>query len=930
MWYAMRMRYQVLGALTVTGEDGAPVPLPAGRARTVLALLCANAGRPVSRDRLIDVAWEGTPPATAITRLHSMISELRRALPEAIRTSGSSYVFTADPDELDLTRARRIWSQARVRRDDGDLTAAVAGFREGLALWRGRPFEGIACAELDAEAGRIEQEYAEGLEEYADLELRLGHHASIVGPLRDWVQRYPLRESLTAALLRALARSGRPAEAIAAYDSLRRRLADELGVDPAAELRELYQSLLAGDRALPAETEHVAPAQLPADVADFTGRRQQIRQLHTALTDGQDARTAVAVAVVRGPGGFGKTALAVHVAHLATQDFPDGQLFVNLAGTAGNGVPTVDLLGTLLRDLGVPAADLPAGVAERAGRYRSLLAGRKVLLLLDDARDTAQVQPLLPGAPTCGVLVTSRAMLTDLPGARRLDLAEMPADEAGELFGRIIGANRAAREPVATRHVLDSCGGLPLAIRIAASKLAARPGWSVAATADRLAAERTRLAELHTGDLAVRASFQLSYDGLAEPAARAFRLLGLPAFPAIDLGAAAALFGLAPADAERALEVLADGHMLHTPEPGSYRMHDLLRLFAAELAEARVEAVERDEALGRLLDWYAAALWSAATVLAEGRQMPPGTDPTPVPAGAVLPEFGTHGAASAWCLREYPNLIWAVRTAAELERHDLAVRLASLLWMYASRTAESSGYEVSQRIGLTSAQVLGDELAQAWLLGGLGSALSRRGADDEAAECYEASQVIRARLGDTRGVAAARNNIGNIRYRQGRFDEAIAHYQEALRLAGAPGAENLTGYILLNAGRTHRELGADADSHDAYTRALAAGQAMNNLHVTAEAMTGLGETLRRLGRLPEAIEQHQRALAIHREIGTGDRELPAALDRLASAYESFGRTAEARDCLREALRIAEAINDPQAAEFREHLASVAVGLGSRI
>ena len=476
------MEFRVLGTLEVSGTDGARVRLPAGRARTVLALLCANPGRVVSRDRLVDKAWNGAPPSTAVTQVHGFISALRRVLgPAAILTSGNGYLITAG--ETDLDRMRALILRARSLREEGSPETAAGCLREALALWRGRPFEGLGCDSLETAADLIESERVTALEEYAETELALGNAAELAAPLAAWAGQYPLRERLRASLIHALLLTGRQAEAIAAYHELRRLLSDELGVDPGPALRGLYERILKGDHTLmaPGGASTPAPAQLPAAVAVFTGCVAQVDELVSALSHRTPA--AVAVVAVSGIGGVGKSALAVHVAHLMRADFPDGQVFVNLAGTTGEPVSAADVLARLLRDFGVAPGDVPTGFDERSARYRSVLAGKRVLLVLDDARDAAQVRPLLPGSPACAVLVTSRAMLTDLAGAVHLGLPVMAPGEGAELFAKIVASYRAAAEPDTAAENVAPYAGLPLAIRIAGPSLRCRRGRVPAARA---------------------------------------------------------------------------------------------------------------------------------------------------------------------------------------------------------------------------------------------------------------------------------------------------------------------------------------------------------------------------------------------------------------------------------------------------------------
>ncbi len=417
----------------------------------------------------------------------------------------------------------------------------------------------------------------------------------------------------------------------------------------------------------------VLPAQVPAPVADFTGRELEIKELCDALAPGGSVHPTVVIGAVTGAGGIGKSALVARVAQLMAGEFPDGQLYVNLMGASAEPAEPSEVQARLMRDLGVQAEDVPSVGGERDARYRSVLAGQRILLVLDDARDAAQVRPLLPGTNGCAVLVTSRARLADLPGVVRCDLEALTRDDALILFGRIVGPARAGAEPAAARTILDACGELPLAIRIAGARLAARPGWSVEDMARRLSAEQDRLRELRCGDLAVRTSFQLSYDVLDEPSMRVFRLLGLAPPGELSLAAIAVLTGLDVTAAEPVLDVLADCHLIENPVAGRYRLHDLLRLFAAEKAQSELDQEQRGQAAARLITWYWAALRAAAGALAQGRLLAHGTEE--VPEAPFVPVFATHAEALAWCDRERGGLLWAIEAAAAWRarphrRHD--------------------------------------------------------------------------------------------------------------------------------------------------------------------------------------------------------------------------------------------------------------------
>jgi DNA-binding SARP family transcriptional activator len=920
--------FRVLGPLEVIGGDGTPVRLPGGRARVVLALLCATPGRVVTRDRLIDVAWGGAPPPTAVTQLHGYISGLRQLLAgpgqqarpgqEVIVTDGEGYALRAGPDEVDLLRMRTLVREAR---DQPGL------LKEAVGLWRGHPFTGLDVPALDAAADLIEEEYLAALEAYAEAGPR-GDGQALIVPLARACDRHPLREGLHAALITALARSGRQADAIAAYHRLRAGLTEELGIDPGPELRGLYLRLLDQDGYYPASTPVVRPAQLPPDIGDFTGRAGYVRRLGAALAATADRPAVLTISTVSGAGGIGKTALAVHAAHLAAPQFPDGQLYVDLGGASDHPADPADVLARLLRDLGSPAEDAPVTVAELTGRYRSVLADRKVLLLLDDAKDAAQVRPLLPGTADCLVLVTSRATLADLTGTYRFDLAELDRDEAGELFTRIVGADRVAAEPEAARRVLRSCAGLPLAIRIAGARLAARPRWTIEAMASRLAAGRDRLNELRVGDLAVRASFQLSYSTLGTAQAHAFRLLGLTPAGTFGLSAAAALTGLTMAETESVLDELTDAHLLEAPEPGRHRLHDLLRLFAAELAAAGLSQAERDAATHRLVSWYAAALRSAGQALRPD-PLPPGGDLELPRTTGDIPGFAAHKDALTWCELEEPSLLWAIGAAAASRWHDHVVCMACLIWRYYFIAGSPHALERIQRLAAASARELGDDAAYATVQSHLGWACTGTGSYQAALDCFREALTVRERLGDRLGAAAVLGSFASAFDGLGRHAEALERETRACRMAEELGAGLLQGRQLHNQSHTLFKLG------DYETAAARGAEAVRLLRQHGDrvceglARTGLGMALHALGRQDEALVQHRLAVAIQSELGASHRQRTESLIQLTAMLADLGRPEEARQTWAQAMHLTERDAEPRASDYRAQLEAVREKLASQ-
>src|SRR5689334_2303269 len=649
------MRFRLLGPLEVlVGDDWRAIGAP--KWRSVLAALLIHPGQIVSADTLISEVWGDEPPARAANLVSIYVLRLRRLMADAdnqlLVTRAPGYQLRVSATDTDALLFEALVRDGRRAYAAGDPQAPARLLTEALGLWHGRPLADVPPTPLvEAEAERLSELRLGAAELRITAELTLGGHDQAVAELRRLLADHPLREGLWLLLMRALDGAGRHAEALEVYGRAREAISAQLGVDPGAELRQLYAELLAKDTAVPGgvisagsvpagtsaaqpatpETEREEPrrsvrvaepppAQLPADVVDFTGRDEQVERLadllsHAAEAAGSDPG-AVRIAVVAGTGGLGKTSLAVHAAHRVRGSFPDGQLYVDLLGATPNPVPAGDVLARFLRDLGVDGRDVPVDEAERAARYRTVLAGRRMLVVLDNARDAAQVRPLLPGTASSAVLVTTRSRMPDLASTRLVDLNVLDDDDALKLFVKVVGEQRAAAEPEATAELLEACAGLPLAIRICAARLATRSGWTIAAMAARLRDVHRRLDEMRAGDLAVRASFQVSFASLPASTgpgdtgpggidpARAFCLLGLWTGPSIAAAAAAALFGIPEYSATDALEVLVDAHLLESVGTDRYRFHDLLRVYAAERADGDLPAAERNAALTRLLTWY--------------------------------------------------------------------------------------------------------------------------------------------------------------------------------------------------------------------------------------------------------------------------------------------------------------------------------------
>ena len=742
------VRYRVLGPLELRDGDGRLVRLHAPKRRTLLGLLLLYANQPVGTDRLAEALWGPRPPASAAGVLRTYLSWLRRGLGLTGRdgmgqvvAEPGGYRLVVPAGQLDLLVFDRLAAEGEQGLAAGDLELAAARLEEAAGLWRGRAFEDVGLdGAAAAELAQLEERRLRAAEGWVEARLALGQHERVLERLAALVVQEPLRERLWAGWMLALYRSGRQAEALGAFGELRGRLVQELGIDPSPPLQELHRQLLSADPALdapaaappgPAPVEVVVPRQLPADVATFTGREGELARLIGAL-EAED-RPAPVVCALQGAGGIGKSALAVHAAHRLAGRFPDGQLYVDLHGATDGLSPLapLEVLGRFLRGLGMEPAAVPTDVEEASAAFRSRVAGRRLLVVLDNARDAAQVRPLLPATPGCAVLVTSRRLLASLDGASHLHLDILPAVDAVELLGRLAGRERVAGEPGPAAEVARWCGWLPLALRISGARLAARPGWPVRALAERLADEQRRLDELDLPDVGVRASFAVSHhelvastDPLDRAAAGAFGLLGVLDGADVGVPVVARLLDQPADESERVLERLVDAQLLETPSPGRYRLHDLLRLYAREQAVQRHPEPDRSAALTRALGLYVATTWHTLELLRPGDYRLDHAEDRWRKGGLG---FADAPAALEWLEAERANLLAAVQQAtAPGVPGELAVQLAQGLFGYLSVRSDRGDLVRVSQIALGAARRAGDRAGQAQAHNDLGLAYWRR------------------------------------------------------------------------------------------------------------------------------------------------------------------------------------------------------------
>jgi DNA-binding SARP family transcriptional activator/Tfp pilus assembly protein PilF len=908
------MEFAVLGPVTVR-RDGRLVAVRSGMLRAVLAALLLEAGRPVSIDRLIAVLWGDQPPASATTSLYNHVMRLRRALSadaDRIAAVSKGYVIEVRPAELDLETFTTLSARARAARRNEDWSAVSGELTRALTLWRGEPLSDVADGgAFDAERHHLAELRLQALTWRIEAELRTGDHHEAIAELATLTREHPLREDFQGQLMRALYNAGRQAEALSVYIRLRDALARELGVEPSTALRELHQRILTADPALAvaeatAKAATLVPAQLPTDIFDFAGRQKQLEQF-----DG----VVCGVHAITGQGGIGKTALAVHVAHRLRAHAPDGQLYVDLRGSSAHPLAPADVLAGLLRDLGVAGDELPADEAERAALYRSLLSDRQVLLLFDDAHDAAQLRPLLPGTASCVVLTTSRNRLSGLASWRHLDLDVLDAGESLDLLADIAGRQRIQLEPEAAADVVAACAGLPLAIRIAGSRLRARPAWTLRHLADRISVQEQRLQELQTDDLAVRASFAMSYTSLLRRSgphdadlARAFRLLGLWTGQDISAPAAASLIGEPLESAELAFEALVDVHLLNAPAPGRYQLHDLLRLYAAERAATDTDAADRDAALTRLLAWYLATAAAAGNALSPGREQ---VDTDPLQPASQPLAFADRPAAQDWCEQERANLLSAVKQASASGRHRIAWQLTAALWPFFIQRSHWNDWLAAAEMGLQSARALQDVAAEGRMLRSLGSANARLERYDEGIQVLDRALAVAQTAGDEKGEANALNNLANLYQNRGQNDAAVDCYNQALvihRTNGHRHLEALTlnnlAYALLHSGRfeeaaRHSEESVRINQNDGYRS------------TEGYSLRTHADILMRLGKTAPAADTYRQALAVVREINDRHEEA-SILESLGQLLLDIGQADEGVRILRQCHRLLTDLRDPRA------------------
>ncbi|WP_436758901.1 BTAD domain-containing putative transcriptional regulator [Streptosporangium sp. V21-05] len=884
------MRFQVLGDVTIVADER-PVPLSSRRQEQLLALLVCARGRIVTAETLIDALWGERLGPRAGKNLRVLVHRLRRTLdaPERIRHDRSGYTLSARPEEVDAWHFADLAELARRTLNQGEPEAASALQREALALWNGRAFSGLDdVAQLAEAAERLEQDRRRLLTERIDTDLALGRHAEVIPELLSMLAEDPLVESTAARLMVAMHRAGLRTEALETYRRTRAVLTEELGLEPGPQLRALEQAILRGDARVdlaprpeaapapvPSPVAPVAPSLLPAGVGDLTGRDTELRWLVSVLRDRPAA--APVICAVSGMPGVGKSALVLRAAHDLRDAFPDGQLYVNLRGAGAEPVEPSHALSRFLRALGVAGTAIPDGLDERAEVFRAHLSDRRVLVLLDDAANEAQVEPLIPAGNGCAVVITSRGALTALPGAQRLALGVLGNAAAVRLLGTITGRAELASDTASARRLAELCGHLPLALRIAGARLAARPHWSVDRLLSRLTAEHDRLDELTHGTLSVRASLALGYSGLDEPGRTLFRRLGLVDTPDFAGWVAAALLDMGPhatgpGDAEEILEGLVEARLVDYAGPDGtgeprYRVHDLVRLHARERAETDDPPGATTAALTRLAGGYL-----ALAERAHRRQY--GGDYTVLHGDGPRWDCGEATSdrlladPSGWLRGERLGLVAAVEQAARLDLSELCWDLA----MTAVTLFEAQGHF------------------------------------DDWRHTSETALAAALRAGDRRGEAAMRYSLGTLALFRQRYTDARPYLEAALPLFEAVDDRHGQALTLRNAALIERVEGRAETSLDSYRQALRTLREVGDRHAEAHVLGSMAQIHIEHDRPDAAAPLLETALTVYRDLGN-TRGVAQILNRLGLLHLRQNDPARAKDAFEQVLVAARTAGD---------------------
>jgi DNA-binding SARP family transcriptional activator/Tfp pilus assembly protein PilF len=927
------LRIQVLGR--VRGwRDGVELDLGPARRRAVFGLLVLAAGRPVTRGEMIGSLWGEQAPPSAVNVIHTHVKHLRRIVdPQrqpwsasaVLPSVGDGYALNAAADAVDLARFRELNTTAAEALRAGDSRRAAALFDQAMHLWQGTPLADLTFLVDHPKVVALVAERQAALAQYAQAMVDIGAAAEVLPALEEAAVAQPLDEVVHAWLMLAYHAVGRRAKAFEVYATIRARLADELGIDPGPELASAHRAVLVEAQpedqpdALQVAT-HPIPAQLPADNAGFVGRASYLERLDEYLP--QERGSPTTVVTVSGTAGVGKTTLVVHWAHRVADRFPDGQLYADLRGFGPTGLTrtTAETVRGFLDAFAVPTERIPVSVEAQLALYRSLLAGKQILVVLDNALDADHVRPLLPGSPGCLAIVTSRDRLTGLvatAGAHPLVLGMLSRAEAHELLARRLGRARVLAEASAVEDLIACCARLPLALAVVAAQAAVQPRRTLTAIVRKLRATPGGLDALtdHDPSTDVRPAFSWSYQTLGPSAARLFRLLGLHSGPDVAPEAAASLAGVSIVDADAALAELCRAQLVVEHTPGRFTTHDLLRAYAAELACHHDSDGDRAGALGRVLDHYLHTALDADRLLFPHRDRIAPPDARP---GVVGVKLSSHADAMSWFTGEHATLLAAVRRAHAAGFDTHAWQLASAMDTYLLWRGHWQDQLANHSLGLDAATRSADAAGQAYAHRRLGRTYHALGEPATAlAHCRRALDLF-GELGDQAGQAHTHVGFGMVYERDGLHAAALSHTEQALQLFRLAGHVAGQASTLNNLGWCHAQLGEFESALACCQEALALQQEMGDRDGEAATWDSLAYAQHRLGRYDDAIRCYQRAIEQRRELG--DRYYEArSLVGLGEAYEESGDLAGARDVRERALTILEELRHSDADQVRAKL-----------
>ena len=947
---AVVLRVGVLGPVMAwNNEEELLVGQP--RQQAVLGILAMRANRVISRSELVDAVWGQEPPHSAEGGVYTYVAGLRRIFEPGrslrgpgriLVSSGAGYVLHLVPGQPDAVAFEQYLHRARQMRKAGDLAGVAVTLQTALGLWRGVAFAGVPGPFAETERARLGELKSAAEEEKADALIALGRHEEVLADLTAMVADYPLRERMRGLLMLALYRSGRQAEALRVFAEGRKVLAEELGIDPGAELSGIHYQVLTMDPSLnlaatdsdpPAVSALSAvasaasaasaarPAHLPADAPGFSGRHEELAALHTLLND----KNAVPVVIISGTAGVGKTALAIRFGRQVARRFPDGQLYVNLRGFDPSlaVLDPAEALRFILDALGVAPQRIPADPEGRAALYRSMADGKRLLIVLDNATGASQVRPLLTGSPECLVVITSRNEMTGLvaaDGAWPVSLDVLSDAEAREMLNRRLGQERVMADQEAAAQIIEACARLPLALGIAVGRAAARPKRSLAEVAAELREARGGLDALDADDAAtdVRAVFSWSYDQLSEPAARMFRLLGVHPAPDISLSAAASLAGLTRTEAGAALRELVRTHMVAEPVHGRYTFHELLRAYAADQAERHDTATDRRQAVHRVLDHYLNSALSASARFRPNRgsprPLPPQPDVSPV-------EVTDKEQALAWFDAEFQVLLALTGYADGNDFDAYAWQIPWAIAPYLLRAGRHQDWVATQWVAVAAAKRLDDMVAQAHSHYYLGYALSTIG-DNAAAEPNVRQSLAQFReLGDRGHEAMVLNGLAVMIREQGRFAEGLAVAQDGLRMVKAAGYWWVQATLESTVGLLYAELGQYDSALAHCQRSVGLHRESGNRAGVGDAQATLGKIHARRGDLAEATAHFQQAIDVFRDTGAAFDEADTLTD-LGQTLAEAGAWVEAREAWLAAQDIFGRLAHPRADDVAVRLAAL--------